>query len=164
MAFFRKKHTSPANHAHKEIRELGGALQKTVKQLDRSYPSSGARIQRQFEQRLAAATRPHPLVEELRKCTAELDSLTSMPQSQITFRDHDRMLALYRKKYALEEKLDIVHPPDSFVKELRQCTAQINVINYTPQEYRSKKDHDQLDELYQQKAVLEEAIRKSLRR
>jgi hypothetical protein len=166
MAIFRKKQQSPANQTHKQIRELGGALQKTVKQLDRSYPSSekSARIQQEFEHRLAAATRPHPLVAELRKCNAELDSLTNMPQSQITFRDHDRMLALYRRKYALEEKLGVVKPHPQFVKELTQCTAQIAVMNRTPQEWRSKEDHDQLDELYQRKAALEEAIRKSLRR
>jgi hypothetical protein len=166
MGIFRKKPQSPAKQAKKQIKELGSAVQQTVKKLDRSYPSAEktSRIEREFAHKLASATKPHPLVAELRKCKAELAALDGRPQSQTTFRDHDRWYALLRKKAALEEKLGIVHPPPAFVKELAQCSALIRLAQREPLERRSVKDQQELEALYNRKAELEEHIRDYLRR
>jgi hypothetical protein len=166
MGIFRKKPQSPAKQARKQIKELGSAVQQTVKKLDRSYPSldKTSRIEREFAHKLASATKPHPLVAELRKCEAELAYLTNKPQSWQTFRDSDRIRVLYSRIATLEEKLGIVHPPPAFVKELAQCSALIRLAQREPLERRSVKDQQELEALYNRKAELEEHIRDYLRR
>jgi hypothetical protein len=68
MAFWRNIPKNPEEHARKQIRELGKALVKSTKQVDKSYPNyqASARIQQEYQRKVAK------VLAEQRKYEGEL--------------------------------------------------------------------------------------------
>jgi hypothetical protein len=176
MAIFSKKQQAPAKQTHREIRKLGGALQKTVKTLDNAYPSADktSRIEQQFARTLAAATgrkdltpkqlrllRSMQLVEEANIRLQNLADIAASRNAPWAIELYDSM-SYYKR--LLEEKIAKEAPQTPIAAMLKQCRAAIEVYRHTPQSLLGPSDHAEIEKLYQQKAELERLVRKSILR
>lgn len=69
MAFWSKPPKTPEEHARKQIRDLGKALVKSVKQVDKSYPNqaASARIQQEYQRKVAEVLQLPPAKQSQKK-------------------------------------------------------------------------------------------------